>query len=157
MEGSSMIEWIVVLHVLAGAAWFGGHLFMEGLMAGAARTKDSGTMMTVMIGIVDTSSKLFTIAGLLVLVTGIWIVVDQPQFGFEMMFVSIGFLVVLIGLGVGIFFFRPKGTALKEEIAQEGVSSAAAKATAKQLTMVSHIMTLLVTIALIVMVLKPGF
>jgi uncharacterized membrane protein len=157
MEGSSMIEWIVVLHVLAGAAWFGGHLFMEGLMAGAARTKDSGTMMTVMIGIVDTSSRLFTIAGLLVLVTGIWIVVDQPQFGFEMMFVSIGFLVVLVGLGVGIFFFRPKGAALKEEVAQEGVSSAAAQATAKQLTMVSHIMTLLVTIALIVMVLKPGF
>jgi uncharacterized membrane protein len=157
MEGSSMIEWIVVLHVLAGAAWFGGHLFMEGLMAGAARTKDSGTLMTVMLGIVDTSSRLFTVAGLVVLVTGVWIVVDlSPVYGFEMMFVSIGFLVVLIGLGVGIFFFRPKGAALKEAIAQQGATSAEAQATAKQLAMVSHIMTLLVTIALIVMVLKPG-
>ena len=152
-----MIEWVVVLHVLAGAAWFGGHLFMEGLMAGAARTKDSGTMMTVMLGIVDTSARLFTAAGLLVLVTGIWIVIDlSPVYGFEMMFVSIGFLVVLIGLGVSIFFFRPKGAALKEAIAQQGVTSTAAAALAKQLSMVSHIMTLLVTIALVVMVLKPG-
>ena len=151
-----MIEWIVVLHVLAGAAWFGGHLFMEGMMASAGRSKEPSTILAVNLGIVDTSWRLFTVAGVLLLVTGIWIVVDQPQFGFEMMFISIGFLVVLIGLGVGLFYFRPKGAELKELVAQEGVSSTAALAKAKQLAMVSHIMTLLVTIALIVMVLKPG-
>jgi uncharacterized membrane protein len=152
-----MIEWIIVFHVLAGAAWFGGHLFMEGMMAAAGRTKEPSTILTVNLGLVETSSRLFTVAGIIVLVTGVWIVVDQPQYGFEMMFVSIGFLVVLIGLGVGLFYFRPKGAKLKELVAQEGATSTAALATAKQLAMVSHVMTLLVTIALIVMVLKPGF
>jgi uncharacterized membrane protein len=151
-----MIEWVVVFHVLAGAAWFGGHLFMEGMMAAAGRTKEPSTILTVNLGIVETSSRLFTVAGILVLLTGVWIVIDQPQYGFEMMFVSIGFLVVLIGLGVGIFYFRPKGAELKELVTKDGASSTAALAKAKQLAMVSHVMTLLVTIALIVMVLKPG-
>jgi uncharacterized membrane protein len=151
-----MIEWVIVFHVLAGAAWFGGHIFMEGMMAAAGRTKEPSTILTVNLGIVDTSARLFTVAGFLVLVTGIWIVVDLPQYGFEMMFISIGFLVVLIGLGVGIFYFRPKGAELKALVAKEGPTSTAALAKAKQLAMVSHVMTLLVTIALIVMVLKPG-
>ena len=153
-----MIEWIVVLHVLSGAAWFGGHVFIEGLMAAAGRSKEEGALPKAMLGIDATSSKLFTAAGILLLITGVWIVLDDKSpFAFEDMFVSIGFLIVLIGLGVGLFYFRPKGAALKEAIAQEGATSTTALAIGKQLSMVSHIMTLLVTIALVVMVLKPGF
>jgi uncharacterized membrane protein len=56
-----MIEWVIVFHVLAGAAWFGGHIFMEGMMAAAGRTKEPSTILTVNLGIVDTSARLFTV------------------------------------------------------------------------------------------------
>ena len=151
------MEWIVVFHVLAGAAWFGGHVFVEGLMAGAGRSKEEGALPKAMLAIDATSSRVFTAAGILLLITGVWIVLDKNSpFAFEDIFVSIGFLIVLIGLGVGFFYFRPKGAALKQAIEQEGATSATALALAKQISMVSHIMTLLVTIALVVMVIKPG-
>ncbi|MEN8238442.1 MAG: DUF2269 family protein [Actinomycetota bacterium] len=152
-----MIEWIVVLHVLAGAAWFGGQVYVEGLMAAAARTKESSTILTITGNIVKTSVRVFSGAAVLLLITGVWIVLDESTpFEFEDLFVSIGFLIVLIGLGITLFYFRPKGAALDSAIAEQGVASTAALATAKQVSMVSHIMTLLVTIALIVMVLKTG-
>ncbi len=152
-----MIKWIVVLHVLSGAAWFGGQLYVEGLTASAARTKESSTIMTVTLRVAETSSRIFSIAGILLLVTGVWIVLDDSlPYGFDMMFVSIGFLIVIFGLGIGIFYFRPKGVELKEIVDQQGLTSVASLDKAKQVGMMSHVMTLLVTIAIIVMVLRPG-
>jgi len=152
-----MLDWIVVLHVMAGAAWFGGQVYVEGLMAATARTKESGMILSTAINIIKTSVRVFSVAAVLLLVTGIWIVLDDASpFAFEDMFVSIGFLIVLIGLGVTLFYFRPKGAALEAAVEQQGLSSTAALATAKQVSMVSHIMTFLVTIALIVMVLNVG-
>jgi uncharacterized membrane protein len=152
-----MIEWIVVLHVMAGAAWFGGQVYVEGLMAAAGRTKDSGTILTVTRTIVKTSIRVSSGAAILLLITGVWIVLDDTKpYEFEQMFVSIGFLVVLIGLGITLFYFRPKAAELESAIEEQGLTSAAALATAKQMSMVSHIMTLLVTVALIVMVLQVG-
>ena len=152
-----MIEWIVVFHVMAGAAWFGGQLYVEGLMATAGRTKDSGTILTIARTSVKTSVRVFSGAAILLLITGVWIVLNETkEFAFEDMFVSIGFLIVLIGLGITLFYFRPKGASLDAAIAEQGLTSTAALAIAKQISMVSHIMTLLVTIALIVMVLHTG-
>jgi uncharacterized membrane protein len=150
-----MLEWIVVFHVMAGAAWFGGQVYIEGLMATAGRAKDTATILTITGTAVKTSVRVFTGATILLLITGIWILLDGGSpFAFEDMFVSIGFLIVLVGLGITIFYFRPKGASLESDIAAEGLTSTTALATAKQISMVSHIMTLLVTIALIVMVLN---
>lgn len=152
-----MLEWIVVLHVLSGAAWFGGQVYVEGLMAAAARSKDSAMILSITDNIVKTSVRIFSGSAVLLLITGVWIVLDdKSEYAFEDMFVSIGFLIVLIGLGVMLFYFRPKGAALKQAVEQEGATSNTAIALARQLSMVSHIMTLLITIALVVMVIKPG-
>jgi uncharacterized membrane protein len=152
-----MLEWILVLHVIAGAMWFGGQVYVEGLMAGAAKTRDSSTILGVAQRTSETSTRLFVLAAVLLLGTGVWIVLDvKSGYGFEMMFVSIGFLVVLIGLGLSLFYVRPRGAELKQTIEQEGLTSTAALGIAKKLGMVSHLMTLLVAVALVVMVLKTG-
>ena len=158
LEGRfAMIEWVIVFHVMAGAAWFGGPVYIEGLMATAGRAKDSETILTITSTAVKTSVRVFTGATILLLITGVWIVLDDASpFAFEDMFISIGFLIVLIGLGITIFYFRPKGASLESDVAENGLSSTTALAKAKQISMVSHIMTLLVTIAMITMVLKPG-
>ena len=152
-----MLEWIVVFHVMAGAAWFGGQVYIEGLMATAGRAKDTSTILTITSTAAKTSVRVFTGAAILLLITGVWILLDgESPFAFEDMFVSIGFLIVLVGLGITIFYFRPKGATLESEIAAQGLTSTAALATAKQIAMVSHIMTLLVSLAMIVMVLHVG-
>ena len=149
-----MIEWVVLFHVIAGAAWFGGQIYVEGLMASAARMKESSSILTVAQTAVRTSTRVFAVAATVLLITGLWIVIDETRgYRFEDMFVSIGFLVVLIGLGVSIFYLRPKGAELDASIASEGSSSDAARSVAKQISMVSHVMTLLVTVAFVLMVL----
>ncbi len=152
-----MSDLFEVLHVMAGALWFGGQVYVEGLMANATRTKDPVVIMTVGSRVGQTSYRLFTVAGIVAFLTGILMVLDTKRsWEFEMMFVSIGFALAIFVMTLGVFFFKPKGVELRDIIAEEGLTSDAALAKAKQIGMVSHVSTLLLTIALIVMVLKPG-
>ncbi len=151
-----MIDLVVVVHVMAGALWFGGAVYVEGLMASAARTKDPGTIMTVAGHVGTTSQRLFLGAGVLILITGPWMVTDRAMFSFEMVFVSVGFAVAIIAVGLGLFYFKPSGNEVRRLIAEHGLTSPEAMGKAKQIGNISHISTLLVSIALIVMVVKPG-
>ncbi len=152
-----MSELIEVLHVMMAATWFGGQVYVEGLMASAARTKDPVVIMTVGGKVGQTSLRLFTIAGVLVFLTGIFMVFDSKRaWEFEMLFVVIGFVVAVLVMTLGVFYFKPKGQELGEIIREHGLTSELAMAKAKQIGNISHVATLLLTIALIVMVLKLG-
>jgi len=152
-----MSDLIEVLHVMAAAIWFGGQVYVEGLMAAAARTKDSVVIMTVGGKVGQTSLRLFTIAGVVVFLSGILMVLDSSRaWRFEMLFVSVGFVLAVFVMTLGVFYFKPKSQELAEIIAEHGLTSEAAVAKAKQIGNLSHVATLLLTIALIVMVLKPG-
>ncbi len=152
-----MSDLILLLHVLAGALWFGGAVYVEGLMAGAARSKDPVTIMTMGVQAGRTSQRLFNIAGVTVFVTGIIIVLDSSRsWTFDMVFVSIGFALSVLIIALGLFYFKPNSDELDELIEEHGLTSDEAMAKGKQLGNMSHFATLLITIAMIAMVLKPG-
>jgi len=152
-----MSDLILVLHVLAGAIWFGGAVYVEGLMAGAARSRDPVTIMTMGVQAGRTSQRLFNIAGATVFVTGIIIVLDSSRsWTFNMVFVSIGFALSILIIALGLFYFKPNSEELDELIEEHGLTSDEAVAKGKQLGNMSHFATLLITIAMIAMVLKPG-
>ncbi len=152
-----MSDLIQVIHVMAAATWFGGQVYVEGLMANAARTKDPEVIMTVGGRIGQTSLRLFTVAGLLAFLSGIYLVLtSNGVWKFESTFVAVGFVVAILVMALGVFYFKPKGQELGEVIAEHGLTSDAAMAKAKQIGTMSHVATGLLTIALIVMVLKPG-
>jgi len=151
-----MSDLIEVLHVMAGALWFGGQVYVEGLMASAARTKDPMVIMTVGGRVGQTSLRLFTIAGLTVFLTGIAMVLDSSRaWRFETLFVAVGFVIAILVMTLGIFYFKPKGEELGGIIAEHGLTSEEALAKAKQIGTMSHVATALLTIAIIVMILKP--
>jgi len=141
---------------MAGAFWFGGQVYIEGLMASAARTKDAATIMTVGGRVGETSQRLFLGAGILVLITGPWMVIDHGAFSFDMAFISIGFAVAVFAIALGLFYLKPKEEEVRQLVVEHGLTSPEAMAKAKEIGNVSHLVTLLLTIALIVMVLKPG-
>jgi len=151
-----MSDLFVVLHVLAGALWFGGAVYVEGLMAGAARTKDPATIMTVGVQAGRTNQRLFSAAGITVFLTGILIVLDSSRLGFDMIFISVGFALSIVAIAIGVFYFKPNGAELMELIDEHGLTSDEAMAKGKQLGNMTHFVTLLLTIAMIAMVLKPG-
>jgi len=149
------MKWVLLIHVLAGAVLFGGQFYVEALMAAAARTKDPATIMTVGGKAGSTNGRLFPVAGILVLITGVWIVLDSV-YEFEMLFVSVGFALTIIALTIGLFFLKPGLAELGDLVSEHGPTSPEAMAKAKSLGTLGHVQTLLVTVIIIVMVLKPG-
>ncbi|MEN8041836.1 MAG: DUF2269 family protein [Actinomycetota bacterium] len=149
------MEWVVLIHVLAGAVLFGGQFYVESLMATAGRTKDPETIMTVGTKVGATNSRIFFPAGLVVLITGIWIVLGR-SFTFEMLFVTIGFALTILALANGLFLIKPRFLEVGEFIEEKGLTDPETMAKAKALGNLGHVQTLFVTIIIIVMVLKPG-
>lgn len=151
------MEWVLLIHILAGAVLFGGQFYVEALMAAAARTKDPATIMTVGGKVGPTNGRLFPVAGILVLITGVWIVIESSHWEFEMFFVTVGFALTIIALAIGIFFLKPGLAELGDLASEHGPTSAEAMAKAKSLSTFGHVQTLLVTVIIIVMVLKPFY
>lgn len=150
-----MEQWILLLHVLAGATWFGGHVYTEALMASAARTGDPETIMRVGVRAGTTNGRLFGVAGTVTLLSGIWLVIESV-YEFETAFVAIGMAVTVIALLMGFFLLKPREAALEWMVEERGFTDSEAMAAAKRLGNLGHVMTLFVTIAIILMVLKPG-
>jgi hypothetical protein len=149
------MKWVVLAHVMAGTTWFGGQVYVEALMASAVRTGDPETIMAIGVRVGKTNSRIFSIAGILALLFGTWIVLDSV-YTFEMLFVTLGFAITIIALAFGFFILKPKGVELDVLIAEKGLLDPETMAFAKSIGNIAHAQTLLVTIVLILMVLQPG-
>jgi uncharacterized membrane protein len=151
-----MVKWILLAHVLGGSTWFGASVYVEGLMASAARTKDPETIMTVGLKVAKTNQRVLSAAGFVTLIFGTWLVLESV-YDFETLFVTVGFVVSIIGLAMGFLLFKPKGEEVEAIVAERGLTDPEAMAKMKSLGNLGHVMTLLVSFAMIMMVLKTGF
>jgi len=149
------MKWVVLAHIMSGATWFGGQVFVEALMASAVRTGDPETIMTIGVRVGKTSSRIFSIAGILAVIFGVWIVLNS-LYTFEMLFVTLGFAFTIIALAFGFFIIKPKDVELDALIAEKGFLDPETMAFAKSVGNLAHVQTLLVTIVMILMVLQPG-
>jgi uncharacterized membrane protein len=152
-----MFEWIKVGHLLAATVWFGGTVYVEALLANAKRTKDPQILGIVGMRVGKTNMRLFPAAGILTLLFGSWLVMENSVDPFEWssLFVSVGLLVAIIGLATGIFFYMPQMKKIEAILASEGPGSPELAAIAKKNTMVTHLMAGILTIAMIFMVVQP--
>ncbi len=151
------MEWIKLGHVFFATIWFGGHVYIEGLLASAGRSGDPHTYATTVAQTGKTSGRLFPIASILTVVFGVWLIVAPDSvWEFSDVFVSIGFLVTIIGIGIGIFYLTPKDKEISELLAEKGPNDPGLIELIGRVKMMNHVMTGLVVIALVVMVIKPG-
>ena len=97
---------------------------------------------------------LYNIAGILVLVTGVGLVLDSDFFEFSDMFVSIGFLAVIIGAVLGMAVFGPGSRALAAAI-RDGDAEAERTVSAR-LTAFGVLDTIVVVVTIVAMVAKWG-
>lgn len=149
------MKWVVLAHVMAGTTWFGGLVYVEALMASAMRTGEPATIMAIGVRVGKTNSRIFSIAGILALIFGTWIVLGS-LYTFEMLFITLGFAITIIALAFEFFILKPKGVELDALIAEKGLLDPETMAFAKSLGNIAHAQTLLVTIVMILMVLQPG-
>ena len=151
-----MYQWILLGHVVGAAILFGGHVYMEGMMAAAGRDEDRSVYMTTMLKTAGTAERLMGPASIITLVFGVWLVLDSGAWSFEQLFVTIGFVVIIAAFAISLFLMRPRSNDIKASIAENGLTDEKALADMKSLGNLVHVQTLLVAIALVVMVVKPG-
>ena len=148
-----MRQTLLVLHIIGVAAWLGGNLVLAfvGPRIGSAEAttrvwwaETQGAMARV----------LYNIAGILVLVTGVGLVLDSDFFEFSNMFVSIGFLAVIIGAVLGMAVFGPGSRALAAAI-RDG-DAEAERAVSARLTAFGVLDTIVVVVTIVAMIAKWG-
>ena len=145
-----MSDTLLVIHILAVAVWFGGILALS-FAASTLQGADAAARRWFADAQLAVGRIVFSAAGILTLISGIWLVIDSER-GISMgsTFVSIGFLVVIIGTVLGIGVYAP---ACKQMIAAVDAGDAASEAAAsRKLTTTNAVNAILLLVAVVAMV-----
>ncbi len=150
-----LYNWILFVHIIGAAIWFGGSVTYEGLGAVAKRTGKASEYTKYIYTAMKTSSVMMPIAAFVTLGFGIWLILQSDDvWSFSDTFISIGFAAAILGIGMGLLVMMPQGKKLSALVEANGFDDPAAGAIAKKIGMADHFQTLIVTIAMVAMVFK---
>jgi hypothetical protein len=148
-------RWILLAHAIGGATLFGAHVYIESLMATAARTKESGGYMLIMLKASTTADRVMGAASGVTLIFGVWLVIDTT-YSWGDLFVTIGLSAILLGFAIARFLMTPRFAEINAIIAESGPTDETAIEKMKSLGNLLHVQTLIVVVAFVFMILKPG-
>jgi hypothetical protein len=143
---------LLVLHIVAAAAWLGGNLVQ--MTVPALARGEGGPFLAGWTRVVARmGGRFYMPAGVVLLGTGVWMVLIGP-YRFEDAFVVIGISVVVIGAVLGVVVFTPKSFQAAE--AHEAGDKARVRAVVNQIAGFGALDTVLVLFTITVMVLRLG-
>lgn len=148
-----MYDVVRFLHVLLGAIWVGGSMYGEALVA-IARKGGREAYAREHIRVQVTSARIYPIIVPLVAVTAVYLIIDGG-WDWGALWISIAFLIWLIGMVVGIAYFTPKAKAYDARYAEEG-SSDELMSDMRSTHMVQRADLVLLTILLAMMIFQPS-
>jgi uncharacterized membrane protein len=144
-------DFLLVLHIAGAGTWFGANIVQA--VVPSMATKQAGGVASGWYRIAGRlSTVLYMPAAIVILLTGIFLVLQSEIYGFGSLFVSIGFVTIVIGALLGIFVFGPVSTRAADAI--DAGDDEGAKAATGRLSAFGLLDTLLVLTTIAVMVLK---
>lgn len=105
---------LLVIHIAAVGAWFGANIvqaIVPGLIGPESAAASAWFRVTEKM-----SKSLYIPAGVTVLVSGILLVLNSELYGFGTLFVTIGFMAVIVGAVLGSVVFGPKSRAIADAL-----------------------------------------
>jgi uncharacterized membrane protein len=150
-----LYDWLLLFHVLFATIWFGGSVYLEGLTATAGRTGEEAAVTAVYRRIAPTNRRLFSIAGIGTILFGFWLVLEK-DLEFETLWIAVALVAALVVIGLELFYEMPKGAKIVSLVEANGEGDTEAAEIARQVSIVGHVRTLLLFVALIMMIFKPG-
>jgi uncharacterized membrane protein len=142
---------LLVLHIAGAGTWFGANIVQA--VVPAMALKQAGAAASGWYRIAGRlSTVLYMPAAIIILLTGVFLVLQSDAYDFGSLFVGIGFLTIVIGALLGIFVFGPVSKRAADAI--DAGDSAATKAATGRLAMFGVIDTLLVLTTITVMVVR---
>ena len=147
-----MRDLLLVIHILAVAAWIGGGLAL-GFLAPRLSARGSETARNLYATYESMGKIYFNIAGVTVLLSGILLVLDGV-YEFEDTFVIVGIVIVVIGALIGAFGFGP--TAQKIVAAYDADDASAVASLTRRFSIIGVVDSLVLVVAVVAMVYKWG-
>lgn len=144
-----MRTFLLSVHIVSVAAWLGGNFTQMFLMRGFA-TGDSGMAAAWFRASANMAKIYYSIAGVLLTVTGVALVLNNDAWSFGSGFVTVGFVAVIIGAVTGITFFGPRAERAVEEFQSGRIEEG--RRSASSIGVVAMADTAIVLIALVAMV-----
>jgi hypothetical protein len=113
---------LLFVHIAAVGAWLGANIvqaIVPGLIGQESAAASAWFRVTEKM-----SKALYIPAGVIVLITGVLLVLDSEVYGFGTLFVTIGFMAVIIGAVLGSVVFGPRSTAIADALESGDVVAA---------------------------------
>jgi uncharacterized membrane protein len=144
---------LLVIHIIGVAAWLGANTTMA--FAGSLNTAAEPTTRRWWAVAQGNLGRIYkSVAAVIVLVTGVWLVLDDPGLSMGSTFVSIGFATIIVGILLGVFLYGPGCRRVASAI-DEG-DEASEKAANNRLSLVGAIETAILVITIVAMVAEWG-
>lgn len=144
---------LLILHIAGAGTWFGANI-LQAVVPRLAGHEDK----RIVAGWFRIASRLakpiYIPAGVLILITGVWMVLISDAYSFASAFVIIGLTVIVIGAVLGNVVFDPTSTAAAQAL--EAGDEAAARRAMGKLGGFGALDTVLVLFTIAVMVLRLG-
>ncbi len=111
-----MRNFLLVLHIIGVCIWLGANV-VQAFLARSVAEADRDTRAWWAAAQGSMARVLYNVAGITILITGILMLVatDSP-YSFSSTFVSIGFVAILVGAGLGMGVFGPGSRNLESAI-----------------------------------------
>lgn len=153
--GVSLYEWLVLFHIVTAAVWIGGAVYGSAVAALVKRSDDPQDAVRHAGYAEWVNGRVIAPAAAVLVITGMAAVAEGP-WEYSQAWISIGFLVWVIGFGIGAAFYTPQYRQVRQLAKRLGPGSDQVRSRLRTITMVSHIELVLVVIAVFAMVTKPG-
>lgn len=120
---------LLFFHIVAAGIWLGTNV-MQGFVPVQLMGHSESAAAAWYRSARGIGPKLYAPVTLVVLITGIWMVIDNPAYSFGALFVTIGFVNVILGTVLGFAVFTPGAKRAADAIEAgdaDGVKAAIAK------------------------------
>ncbi len=152
----TLVETLKFVHVAAAIVWVGGAFMIGVMFERAQRSQDEGTVLGLTRIGEFAGKAVFNPAGILVLVAGIWLVIESDGIDFSEAWISLGFLGVALGAGLGMAFYPKILGRVRAGIEDDGLLSNETLAALRRLRLVSSLEWVFLLVVVWAMVFKPG-
>lgn len=151
-----LYDWLKAFHILFAIIWVGGGLALQVLSIRIIRENDPANI-AYFAGLIEwMGMRVFAPASGLLLIVGVWMVIDSPAWDFDQFWIIAAIAVFAYSFVNGAFYLGPQSGRLKKMYEAEGPTAAGAAPLIRRLFVASRIELVLLVLIVFDMVLKPG-
>jgi len=149
-----LLDWVLFVHIVAGALWIGGVMWQEAHVA-AHRREGEEAYVLAFLRAQATNGKVYPVATILVIGTALWMVFGRDYLSFGTLWIDIATVLFLLSFATGIGYYS-RGSKKADEAIRQGGYTPEIGASIRTMHMIGRIETIVLLVLVWLMVFQPG-